>query len=167
MNETKWRVFMLAGLLLSGVFACAVPAADSERAALEAAMQRWMTAINSQDEAMLSVGMTEDVELFDGIATATGADAAVRALREMAARGKLVATVREITIAGDVAWRVIGIAQIEKSGVVHARGQALEIWKRVAGEWKLHRQMSARPGMPEDPLTRPSTTEPVLDRPKN
>jgi hypothetical protein len=50
---------------------------------------------------------------------------------------------------------------------VHAQGQALEIWKRVDGEWKLHRRMVTGAGTPEDLLTRPRSDEPVLDRPTN
>ena len=127
-----------------------------------------MTAVNAQDVDTLTTTMTEDVELLDAnAATVTGRDAAIRALREVATRGQLVATSREITIANDVAWHVVGFAQTQKNGDVHARGQALEIWKRVKGEWKLHRQMAAGLITPADSLTRPSPNEPVLDRPKN
>jgi ketosteroid isomerase-like protein len=157
-----------AGLLVSGLLACTlVLAADPERVALEAAINRWTTAVNAQDVDTLTKTMTEDVELLDTTATVTGRDAAIRALREVVTRGQLVATSREITIAQDVAWRVVGYAQTQKNGDVHARGQALEIWKRVKGEWQLHRQMAAGILTPAVSLTRPSTTEPVLDRPRN
>ena len=73
---------------------------------------------------------------------------------------------REITIDDDVAWHVVGVAQARKNGVVQARGQALEIWKRANGEWRLQRRMTAD-AAPEIPVTRPSTDEPVLDRPPN
>jgi ketosteroid isomerase-like protein len=169
MNKALWHVAPLAILLVGGLFACTkAPAAqDPERAALEVAIQRWTTAVNSQDVSSLTATMTEDVELLDAnAATATGRDAAVRALREAVTHGRLVATTREITIANDVAWRVAGLARIRKEGVVLAHGQALEIWKRVNGEWRLHRQMAAGGRTPEDLLTRPSTQEPVLDRPR-
>ena len=66
MNKTLWRVAPLAVLLLSGLLACTkAPAADSERVALEAAIHRWMTAVNAQDVDALTVTMTEDVELLD------------------------------------------------------------------------------------------------------
>ena len=142
-------------------------AADPERVALEAAIHRWTTAVNAQDVDALNATMTEDVELLDETVTVTGRDAAIRALREVATRGQLVATSREITIANDVAWHVVGLTQTQKNGDVHARGQALEIWKRVKGKWKLHRQMAAGLITPADSLTRPSPSEPVLDRPRN
>jgi hypothetical protein len=89
----------------------------------------------------------------------------MRALRAAVSRGRLVATSREITIAGGVAWHVVGLVQKQKDGVVHARGQALEIWKRVDGGWKLHRRVMSGAATPEIQLTRPATDEPVLDRP--
>jgi ketosteroid isomerase-like protein len=165
MNHAIWRIVPLAGLLLSGLLACAMaPAADSELASAEAAMQQWTTAINAQDVVTLSATMTDDIELANDTGTVSGRDAAVRALRNIAARGALVANTREITIVGDLAWRVVGFTQIQTGSVVHSRGHALEIWKRVDGEWRLHRQTWAGVGKPEESLTRPSTKEPVLDR---
>jgi ketosteroid isomerase-like protein len=168
MNKTVWRVAPWTGLLVTALLACTIaPAADSKRDALEAAIHRWITAVNAQDVATLTTTMTEDVELLDNATTVAGRNAAIHALREAAARGQLVATNREMTIAHDIAWRVVGFTQIHKNGDVHARGQALEIWKRVNGEWKLHRQMAAGVISPANSLTRPPTSEPGLDRPKN
>ena len=170
MNKALWRVAPLAVLLVSGLlaFTMALAARIRSRVALEAATHRWMTAVNAQD--------VDDADHDDDrgrrtprcdAATVTGRDAAIRALREVVTRGRLLATSREITIVNDVAWRVVGFTQTQKNGDVHARGQALEIWKRVNGEWKLHRQMAAGVFTPTDLLTRPSTSEPVLDRPRN
>jgi ketosteroid isomerase-like protein len=168
MNKALCRPGPFALLLVSGLLACTgAPAADSNRVALEAAVQRWMTAINTQDVDTLAKIMTEDIELLDDTQVVAGRDAAIRALREVATRGQLVATTRELTIAGDIAWRVTGLAQTAKNGDVHARGQALEIWKRVKGEWRLHRQLAAGVIDPAVSLTRPPTKEPVLDRSKN
>jgi ketosteroid isomerase-like protein len=170
MQTKVWRVVPLAVLLVSSLLGCkvALAAPQPDRAALEAAIQRWMSAVNAQDVAGLTATLTEDVELLDAnAATVAGRDAVVRALREAATRGTLVATNREITIAQDVAWRVAGFAQTQKNGDVQARGQALEIWRRVDGEWKLHRQMAAGVITPRDLLTRPPADEPVVDRQKN
>jgi ketosteroid isomerase-like protein len=135
---------------------------------LEGAIERWVSAVNSQDENVLSRSVTDDVELLDSnVATVKGRDATMRTLREVGARGRLVATTREITMVDDVAWHVVTFSQIQKNGDVHARGQALEIWKRVNGRWQLHRQMSAGFLKPTNALTRPSTDQPVLDRPKD
>jgi ketosteroid isomerase-like protein len=169
MNKALWRAAPLAVLLVSGLLACTkAPAAqEPDRVALEVAIHRWMTAVNAQDVETLTATMTEEVELLDGNAAVTGRRAAIQALREVVTRGQLIATNREITIANDVAWRVVGFTQTQKNGDVHARGQALEIWKRVKGEWKLHRQMAAGIMAPAELLSRPPPNEPVLDRPKN
>ena len=66
MNKTLWRVAPWAVLLVSGLLACTkAPAADPERVALEAAIHRWMMAVNAQDVDALNATMTEDVELLD------------------------------------------------------------------------------------------------------
>ena len=170
MHKAFWRLARLAVLLVTALLASTMaPAAqDPDRVALEAAIQRWLTAVNAQDAEMLTRTMTDDVALLDAdAATATGRDAAIQALHEVVTRGKLLATCRELTIVNDVAWRVVGFVQSRKNGDVHARGQALEIWMRVNGEWKLHRQMAPGIFKPTDLLLRPSTSEPVLDRPKD
>jgi ketosteroid isomerase-like protein len=160
---------MNKAFLIVALLACAIApaAADPDRVALEAAIHRWTTAVNAQDMGALNETMTEDVELLDDTVTVKGRDAAVRTLREVAMRGKLDATSREITIARDVAWRAGGLTQTRKNGDVHARGQTLEIWKRVTGKWKLHRLMAAGLINPAESLSRPSPSEPVLDRPGN
>ena len=168
MNKALWLVAALAGWLVSGLLASTITlAGDSERVALEAAIHRWTTAVNSQDQHALNATMTEDVELLDDTATVKGRDAALRALLEVATRGPLVATSREITIANGVAWRIGELTQTRKNGDVHALGQTLEIWQRVKGKWKLRRQMAAGIIAPKDSLSRPPLGEPVLDRPRN
>jgi hypothetical protein len=97
MNKALWRITLLAGLLVSGLLACTrSSAADPERVALEA-----------QDVNALNASMTEDVELLDDATTVTGRDAVIRALRDVATRGKLVATSGEARAAATIARRVI------------------------------------------------------------
>ena len=168
MHEAFWRLARLAVLLVTGVLAStmALAAQDSGRVALEAAIQRWMTAVNAQDVTTLTATMTEDVELSDNVATVRGREAAIRALRDAVKDGPLSGVTFEVTIANDVAWHEIGLTQTQKGDLVQGRGRALEIWKRVNGEWKLHRRMTTGAPAPEVSVTRPSTKEPVLDRPK-
>ena len=88
------------------------------------------------------------------------------ALRAGEAQGTLIVTTREITIVDDVAWHVASLTQARKGGDVRALGHALEIWKRVDGEWKLHRR-SASGNAPGVSLERPLPDEPALDAPTN
>ena len=168
MNKRLRRLAPSAGWLMIGLLASTIAfAAISERVALEAAIHRWTTAVNARDVDAMNATMTEDVQLLDDSTTMAGRDAAIRALREVATRGQLVATTREITIANDVAWRVGVFTQTRKNGDVHVLGQTLEIWRRVKGKWKLQRQMALGLIAPKDLLTRPPPNEPVLDQPKN
>lgn len=168
MIRSIWRMVSLSMLLLGGLPGSMALASDSQRITLEKAVTGWVSAVNSQHENAVSRFMTDDVELLDSnAATVKGRDAATRTLREVGARGRLLATTREIRMANDVAWRLVTFSQIQKNGDVQARGQALEIWMRVNGRWQLHRQMSAGFLEPTNALTRPSVDEPVLDRPKD
>ena len=163
MNRTLSRNTLLAALLIVGLVACTATAADADRVALRSAIDRWMTAVNAQDAATLTSTMTADVELLDDASTAKGIEAAIARLRDAVAQGRLVASSLELTVVNDVAWHVVGITQVRNNGDLQAHGQALEIWKRVNGEWKLHRRMDAGVDAAAA-LTRPSTKEPVLDR---
>lgn len=164
MNKSFALVILVVSCLPASTVALA---ADPERIALEATIDRWTAAVNARDAGALTATMTGGVEILDGTATIAGRDAVIRALREVATRGKLGAASREIEISRDAAWRVADLAQTQKNGDVHARGQTLEIWKRVKGKWKLHRLMAAGLINPANSLSRPAPNEPVLDRPVN
>jgi hypothetical protein len=70
-------------------------------------------------------------------------------------------------IHGDVAWRIGALTHKLPNGEVVGHGQSLEIWKRVRGDWKLHRQMPSSI-LPQPKLRpRPIPSEPVLDKPGN
>jgi ketosteroid isomerase-like protein len=164
MSKGILRLAAVAAML--SLVACeSTPAQDPQRLALEGAIHRWTKAVNSQDIVALKTTMTEDVELSDGASTVTGSDAAIGALRELVSRGKLVVATREITMASDFGWHVAELAQSRKNGVLQTRGQVLEVWKRVNGEWRLHRRLAAGTIVTDIPLTRPSPNEPVLDQP--
>lgn len=172
MKEALRQALFSVVLVTGSCFAVAMEMAMASaaprtgRAELEAAIHRWMMAVNAQDVDTLTATMTADVQLLDEAATVTGRDAAIHALKGVATRGRLSLTSLEITVLDNAAWHVVAFVQTRKGGDVHSRGQALEIWKRVKGRWQLHRQMAGliTPGAS---LTRPSTSEPVLDRPNN
>jgi ketosteroid isomerase-like protein len=154
----------LTRVLLVGLLACAPSyASDADRAELQAAIHRWAAAVEAQDVATMAATMTDDVELSEDATTVKGRDAAIRALRNSTARGRWVATSREITVAHGVAWHLASLARKQKNGVVQAGGQCLEIWTHVGGHWKLHRRLVAGASTTALPLERPPADEPVLD----
>jgi ketosteroid isomerase-like protein len=161
----------IAMLLLSMVFASVAWAEDpADLRALEEASQAWIKAFNAHDVDGLMKLATPDVALIEpSAAVPVNGPQAVRAAWESASgsiQGRVASVTREVSISGEVGWRAAVVTNKLPNGEVAARGQSLEIWKRVNGEWRLHRQMSAniltlprlRPGPPP---SRPALDAPV------
>jgi hypothetical protein len=91
--------------------------------------------------------------------------AAREALRRAlgAAKGQLTTATKEVAIAGEFAWRIGAFTHRLPGGDTPSYGQSLEIWQRVNGAWKLHRQMSS--SLLAQPRLLPPPTGPVLDKP--
>ena len=156
--------------LLLGISPLAVAVEAADRAALEAATQAWIASFNARDVDAVVALMTEDVILMDPyIPPVRGRQAARKAWAAAigAAKGRVTTATKELVIAGDIAWRIgTFVHEPRDSGVPAPAGQSLEIWKRVNGKWKLHRQMSSTL-LTAPRLVRPVPSEPVLDRPPN
>jgi len=148
-------------------FATATAMADAaDRAAIEAAAQRWTQAFNTRDIVEMLSSTSDDVILLDpNSAPSQGHDGARDAWQKAMKRSNLRLSnkTREITVSNDVAWRVATFMLAADD--VTTSTSALEVWKRVDGRWKLHRQMSA--GVLSRTLVRPQPTEPRLDTPTN
>jgi ketosteroid isomerase-like protein len=158
----------LALLFLPGISPVLLADEAADRVALEAAAQAWTKAFNARDTGALLALVTHDVVLLDpGVAPVSGKEAAREALAQAlgAAQGEVTAATKEIVINGELAWRIGALTHKLPIGGAASHGQLLEIWKRVNGEWKLHRQMSS--GILAQPklLPRPLPSEPILDTP--
>jgi ketosteroid isomerase-like protein len=167
MHKQGRALLAVALSLLLGTAPLAFADEAADRAAVEAGAQAWINAFNARKVDALVALTTEDVVLLDpGVPPVSGRDAAHRAWQQAlgAAQGKLTTSTKEITIAGDIAWRIGALAHRLADGEV-IRGQSLEIWKRARGEWKLHRQMSSAVLAQPKPLTRPPS-EPIYDQPR-
>lgn len=139
---------------------------EKDRAAIEAAAQRWIDAFNRGDAAAMAKLASEDVILMDASTPSiAGLDAARTAWQRASSKSgvELASTTKDLDIAGDVASRIVAFTK-RNAGRVVSHGQALEVWKRENGAWKLHRQMSSGILAPPQILRRPSPSERVLDR---
>jgi ketosteroid isomerase-like protein len=147
----------------AGVAPPALGADSADRAAIEVAAQAWAKAFNARDAKALLAMATEDLVVLDPNRPPVSGAAAREAWKNAlgAAQGQLTSASKEIVISGDVAWRIAGLTFRQPA----RQGQALEIWKRVGGEWKIHRQMSS--SVLTQPNLLPTPSEPVLDRPAN
>jgi len=161
-------------MLLTAAMPCAALADESaDRAALEAVAQAYVSALNARDADALADLSTPDIVLIDASVvrerssrSVSGRDAARQAWKQSLTgkTGRITSTTKEITIAGDFAWR-IGSVTLELHGpVIASSTESLEIWKRVSGEWKLHRLMSAGAFAGPPMFPRPSPSEPALDK---
>jgi len=159
------RGFALIACFSACGIAFADPAAD--RAAIEAAAQQWTRAFNTRDVAQMLASTSEDVVLLDPQRSPVEGHDDARDAWQSALKGanvRLANKTREITVTDDAAWR-IATFQVAADDVTTSTS-ALEVWKRVDGRWKLHRQMSARL-LSRTSLVRPNPSEPWLDAPKN
>jgi ketosteroid isomerase-like protein len=138
----------------------------AKRSAIETAAQSWAKAFTARNADAMVALATDDVVLLDArIPPVSGREGARNAWRGAARRsgGQLTTTTKETEIVEDVAWRIAALAYKLPSGEVVNHGQALEIWKQVDGEWKLHRQMSSL--LSSSTIVRkPLPSEPVLDK---
>jgi len=111
---------------------------------------------------------TPDVVLMDTNVDApvSGREAARQAWAQAvsAAQGQVTMATKEAVIVGDVAWRIGALTHTPPKSNRVTRGQSLEIWKRVNGEWRIHRQMAST--ILTVPRLRPLPSEPVLDTPR-
>jgi ketosteroid isomerase-like protein len=135
----------------------------SDRAAIETAAQAWTNAYNARDvDKMLAVA-TESVVLMDPMLPAASGKPAAREVLEQtlsSSKQQLASTTKEIGISQDTAWRIAMVALKDANPRINT--QALEVWQRVGGEWKLHRQMSSGI-LARAKLIRPRGSEPMRD----
>ncbi len=154
------------------LFALAAPvlAKDADQAAIEAAAQKWVAAFNRADVDAMAALTSEEVVLMDAsMPGISGIEAARSAWRRSIpdAGIQLTSVTKELELSADYAWRIVAFTQQRSDKAVVSRGQALEIWKRISGAWKLHRQMSSGILARQPILRRPLPSEPILDREKN
>jgi ketosteroid isomerase-like protein len=139
----------------------------STRAAIEAAAQAWTNAYNARDiDKMLDVA-TEGVVLMDPTLPPASGKAAAKEVLEQTmhtSQQQLTSTTKEIGISQDTAWRIATLGL--KGTTTQMSSQVMEVWQRVGGEWKLHRQLSSGV-LARGKLIRPRGSEPMLDTPRD
>lgn len=129
-------------LCLAGVLH--VNAADDIRAQIEAANRGFEAAFAQGDAAGVAACYTSDGMVLPPGAEAQSGTAAISAFWDAGMKAGL-ATVKLITLEaeqqGDTAHEV-GRAEIyDANGALVDAGKYIVVWKRVDGEWKLHRDI--------------------------
>lgn len=115
------------------------------RAAIEAANKKFfIDAAPKGDAALLATVYTDDAIAYPANAEAVKGRAALQAMWkavfDSGITGFELAT-EEVEASGDMAWETGTYSMTLKDGKVADRGKYVVIWKRVKGEWKLHRDI--------------------------
>lgn len=171
MRIRTFRLLVLTPLFVLGVTPAAPADEPADRATLEAGAQAWAAAFNARDADAMAALATADVVSFEAHAPPASGREAVRAAWQQAAsvaKTRIAITTKETAITDGFAWKISAVVYTSPGGGVASRGHLLEIWQRIDGQWKIHRQMSSgelagRPRL--EP--RPVPSEPVLDKPGN
>jgi len=137
--------------LLSYVFASAlalagVPAHAEDaklRAAIEKADADFVKAVAAKDAAAIAAMYTEDAQVMPPNSPPVKGRAAIQQLFAGMVQGiaRLEITAVEVEGHGDVAHEVEALKFFDASGKQIDEGKAIVIWKKVGGEWKLHRDI--------------------------
>ena len=138
------RLLAMVPALLLGVVDTVQASEVADRSALDSAQQAWVAAFNAHDADAMVALTTVDIVLLPPNAPPIRGREAVRALwRQAASTAKVHATVtnEETVVIGEFAWSMGAFTHTLPNGVVVSRGKFLEIWQRVDGQWKIHRDM--------------------------
>ncbi|MEX2273373.1 MAG: DUF4440 domain-containing protein [Vicinamibacterales bacterium] len=119
--------------------------AGNVRAAIEAANKRhFMDAAPKADAALVAAVYTDDAVAYPANSEPVKGRTALQALWKGAFDAGIAGfdlITHEVESFGDTAWETGAYAMKLKDGTVVDRGKYVVIWKRVNGEWKIHRDI--------------------------
>ncbi len=142
----------LAALALTAMVSTTVATATAQgrgpdvnvRAAIEAANKKLAGAAAKGDAAAMASVYSPDAIAFPPNADAIKGQAAIRKMwQDVLASGiaSMELTTSEVESAGDLAYEVGNYAMKAKDAKVADRGKYCVVWKRVNGQWMLHRDI--------------------------
>jgi uncharacterized protein (TIGR02246 family) len=114
------------------------------RSAIEAQGQKWDAALKKGDAAAMAALYTTDAEAFPPNADVARGRDAIQKLFQSFLDGGVAAsklTTREVGSAGDTAWETGTYEMSGKDGKPVDQGKYVVVWKRVQGQWLLHRDI--------------------------
>lgn len=115
------------------------------RAAIEAANQRtFIAGAQKGDAALIASAYTDDAIAYPANSEPVKGRAALQALWKSVLDSGINAielNTMEVESSGDLAYETGNYVMKSKAGTVADRGQYVVIWKRIKGEWRLHRDI--------------------------
>jgi uncharacterized protein (TIGR02246 family) len=140
------RVGVIVGvlLILGGALAAQMPGNAAVRAAIEKANKKFDEGAAKGDAAFIASVYTADAQALPANSEPVNGRAAIQkmwqSVLESGINGFELRT-SEVESAGDIAYEVGSYVLKMKDGGVADRGKYCVVWKRVNGEWLLHRDI--------------------------
>jgi uncharacterized protein (TIGR02246 family) len=137
-----WSLLVVSCLAVAP--ASSAIAQDGARAAIEAANKRFSAALAKGDAAAVAALYTADAELLPPGAPVVKGQAGIQQFWKGAVDSglkHLTLASREVQTHGDTAHEIGTATMKDDAGAVTGTGKYVVIWKRVGGDWKLHRDI--------------------------
>lgn len=114
-----------------------------ERAQILATQQRFLQLFASGDFAGIASCYTEDAQMLVANMEVIRGRAAIQSVFKFTAVAghRLEFRTHELEVAGESAIELGSYTRVRADGSTFDRGKYMVVWKRVAGEWKFHRDM--------------------------
>lgn len=116
----------------------------SVRAAIEKGNKKFVDGAAKGDAALIASAYTPDAEALPANAEAVKGKAAIQKMWQSVLESGINAfelTTSEVESSGNLAYEVGSYVMKMKDGSVADRGKYCVVWKRVNGEWLLHRDI--------------------------
>jgi uncharacterized protein (TIGR02246 family) len=139
----RYSILTAAALAVS-VGSAAASSAEDVRAAIETANKAFSAAIAKGDAAAVAALYTSSAQAMPpGGEAAKGRDEIQKAFQGLLASGatNLTLTTQEVEAHGDTAHEVGSWTLKAKDGAAVDNGKYVVIWKKEAGQWRLHRDI--------------------------
>ena len=119
---------------------------DTESARIAEAGQQFLRLFASGDPASIAACYTEDAQVLTGSMSPVRGRAAIESLFKFT-RGQghtLEFSTEDLDVQGHTAIEIGAYLRKDKERTTFDRGRYMVVWKRVAGQWKIHRDLFAR-----------------------
>jgi uncharacterized protein (TIGR02246 family) len=139
----RFAAVILAGATVAGA-GLTLRAQDPARAAIEAGNRKFVAAFAKQDAAGVAAAYSPDAHAFPPNAPIIKGRAGIQKMWQdvinSGITGLSLATT-EVESAGDIAYESGTYEMKTKDGKVADRGKYCVVWKKVKGQWMLHRDI--------------------------
>ena len=141
---TAALVFGMAAIVIRAVGQRGGDAGTAVRAAIDVANKKFMDGAARHDAALIASVYTEDAEAFPPNSDIVSGRPALQKLWQSVLDSGIAAfelNTSEVGADGSLAYEVGTYTMKTKDGTVADRGKYCVVWKRVNGQWLLHRDI--------------------------